>query len=105
MEDEQQELMTAVWHSVKLISEAEASRQGKVVTPAFVASLAETVYRQLVEIMATDLEAFARHSRRSVISMEDVKLCARRNDSLYEIISEEAKNMSDSVSSKRKKKQ
>ncbi|KAG1254035.1 hypothetical protein G6F68_011051 [Rhizopus microsporus] len=48
--------------------------------------------------MAQDLESFAKHGRRSVISMEDVKLCARRNDTLYETISELAKDITEETS-------
>ncbi|KAI9016548.1 hypothetical protein CLU79DRAFT_763220 [Phycomyces nitens] len=40
--------------------------------------------------MGLDLEAFARHAKRSTISIDDVKLCARRNTGLYDLVSEKA---------------
>ncbi|KAG2225422.1 hypothetical protein INT45_010058, partial [Circinella minor] len=78
-------LQTAIWEAVNQIAQQEAAKIGKTVSTEFVASLADIVYSQ-AETMATDLEAFARHGKRSTISMEDVKLCARRNDGLVSII-------------------
>ncbi|KAI9360906.1 kinetochore component CENP-S-domain-containing protein, partial [Pilaira anomala] len=92
--DDSQKLMAAVWQSVKTIVEEEAIKLGKEVTPAFTSSLAEVVYSQM-GIMAADLEAFANHGKRTGISMEDVKLCARRNESMLEILSDTAKEIMD----------
>lgn len=55
--------------------------------------------------MAQDLEAFAKHAKRTVVSMEDVKLCARKNDTLHDAISELANTIAEEASSKRKKRQ
>ncbi|KAI8095904.1 kinetochore component CENP-S [Thamnidium elegans] len=90
--DNSQKLMAAVWQSVRTIVEEEANKLGKEVSPTFTSSLAEVVYSQM-GIMATDLEAFASHGKRAGISMEDVKLCARRNDSLHELLREAAKEL------------
>ncbi|ORY93417.1 kinetochore component CENP-S-domain-containing protein [Syncephalastrum racemosum] len=78
---QEQELKVAVWHTVERIAKAEAQKSGKQVTPDFVASLSNVVFEQ-ISTMALDLEAFAKHAKRSTISMEDVKMCARRNDDL-----------------------
>ncbi|KAI8087691.1 kinetochore component CENP-S-domain-containing protein [Gilbertella persicaria] len=102
-DDQKQQLLTAIWYSVNEIAKHEAQSLGKEVSEAFVASLAEIVLEQM-QTMAMDLEAFATHARRAVISMDDVKLCARRNDSLYAMISEAAKDIQEEASSKRKKK-
>ena len=42
------------------------------------AALANLVYKQ-TETLATDMELFAKHAKRTIIQVEDVKLCARRN--------------------------
>ncbi|GAA5815245.1 hypothetical protein MFLAVUS_008751 [Mucor flavus] len=90
--DDPQKLMAAVWQSVHTIVEEEANKLGKEASPAFISSLAEVVYSQM-GTMSADLEAFASHGKRGGISMEDVKLCARRNDSLHELLSEAAKEL------------
>ncbi|KAL1935412.1 hypothetical protein VTP01DRAFT_4552 [Rhizomucor pusillus] len=93
-EQEIQNLRTAIWYSVEQIAQHEADTIGKTLTQDFVASLADVVYKQ-IESMATDLEAFAKHnSKRSVINVEDVKLLARRNNSLHQLICETAEQIS-----------
>ncbi|KAI9319030.1 kinetochore component CENP-S-domain-containing protein [Dichotomocladium elegans] len=99
--DPQRALKTALWRAVDQIARAEgiykrktgfckrkdlkacptirtlffpAAAIGKSVSHDFVASLAHVVYSQ-AETMALDLEAFARHARRSTIAMDDVKVC------------------------------
>ncbi|OBZ87936.1 Centromere protein S [Choanephora cucurbitarum] len=101
-DDQKQELMTAVWYSVSEIAKQEALSQGKTLSDAYIASLAEIVFEQM-QIMANDLESFATHARRAVISMDDVKLCARRNDSLYNLLSKTAKDIQEEASNKRNK--
>ncbi|KAL7318678.1 hypothetical protein PS15m_001892 [Mucor circinelloides] len=101
---QQQKLQTAVWHQVNEIVKDQVSRHlRKDVSEAFVASLAEVVMTQM-QTMATDLEAFAGHGKRAVISMEDVKLCSRRNDSLYQLISDAAKDIAGESSGRKHKK-
>uniref|UniRef100_A0A3Q2V251 Centromere protein S n=1 Tax=Haplochromis burtoni TaxID=8153 RepID=A0A3Q2V251_HAPBU len=46
-----------------------------------IAAIAETTFRQC-DIFAKDLEAFARHAKRSTVSVDDVKLVARRSTAL-----------------------
>lgn len=47
---------------------------------------AKSIIAQLISgyvaLLATDLEAFAHHGKRSTVSTDDVRLCARRNPSL-----------------------
>ncbi|KAI8971557.1 kinetochore component CENP-S-domain-containing protein [Mycotypha africana] len=98
-----QQLLIALWQSVKAIAKEEANSLNKDVSDAFTAALTETLFDQ-IQTMAIDLEAFASHnSRRAVINMEDVKLCARRNESLYQIISERAKEMAEEATNKRRR--
>ncbi|KAG2212801.1 hypothetical protein INT46_002129 [Mucor plumbeus] len=98
----QQKLQTAVWHQVNEIAKEQAAYLRKDVSEAFVASLTEILMSQM-QTMATDLEAFATHGKRAVISMEDVKLCSRRNDSLQQLISEASKEISQESNSKKSK--
>ncbi|KAI7901818.1 kinetochore component CENP-S-domain-containing protein [Cokeromyces recurvatus] len=102
-QEQKKQLLFAVWNSVNKITKQEAHALGKEVSENFVTSLAEVVFDQM-QTMAIDLEAFAGHSKRSVISMEDVKLCARRNDSLHQLISETAKDITEEINSRRKRK-
>ncbi|CAH8588415.1 unnamed protein product [Dicrocoelium dendriticum] len=50
----------------------------------------ETLFRYY-EVLATDLEAFAKHGRRTVINVEDVLLFVRRNPQLVKILKESYK--------------
>ncbi|KAL8283642.1 hypothetical protein RQP46_005437 [Phenoliferia psychrophenolica] len=68
------------------------SRQVALGIPAsehFVGALAELVFSQAISL-GKDLESFAKHANRLTIGVEDVKLVARRNTSLYELLSSEA---------------
>ena len=60
-------------------------RLSKAVDPRFLSSLHQLL-QQVVEYMAVDLRAFARHARRTQVNVDDVLLCARRNDSLEELL-------------------
>ncbi|CAO3642765.1 unnamed protein product [Cunninghamella echinulata] len=46
------------------------------------------------KITGLDVEAFTKHAHRSTISMDDVLLCARRNDDLYDILTEKSNEIS-----------
>lgn len=61
-------------------------------TKNVIATLSEITSKQL-ETYSTDLEAFANHARRAVISTDDVKLLVRRNPKLAEHIKEMAGNL------------
>ncbi|XP_028613837.1 centromere protein S-like [Grammomys surdaster] len=52
-----------------------------------IAAISEVTFRQC-ENFAKDLEMFARHAKRSTITTEDVKLLARRSNSLLKYITE-----------------
>ncbi|CAO3598880.1 unnamed protein product [Absidia cylindrospora] len=58
----------------------------------FIAALASVVFNHMVSF-GLDVEAFAGHCRRTVINSDDVLLCARRNESLKEILSSALQNM------------
>ncbi|KAJ2543186.1 hypothetical protein GGF49_002269 [Coemansia sp. RSA 1853] len=47
-------------------------------SPAFVDALSQ-VAAGVAETLGRDLGAFARHAKRAKVSVDDVRLCARRN--------------------------
>ncbi|XP_060529280.1 centromere protein S-like [Cylas formicarius] len=51
--------------------------------------IAEMVYKKLC-LYAEDLEAFQKHARRSQVTVDDVKLLVRRNDSLADFVQRKA---------------
>ncbi|CAO3696610.1 unnamed protein product [Rhizopus stolonifer] len=102
--DEDNELLSALLYNVREIVTAEARALGKEASPDFTLSITDVLTSQ-IKLMAQDLEAFAKHAKRTVVSMEDVKLCARKNDMLHDAISELANTIVEEASSKRKKKQ
>ncbi len=54
-----------------------------------VAILTETTFKQS-ELLSSDLELFAKHAKRTTVSMEDVRLCSRRNSFLSKHITSQA---------------
>lgn len=69
-----------------------------------VAAIAEITFRQC-ENFARDLEMFARHAKRSTVNSEDVKLLARRSNSLLKYITQKSEELtSNNMEQKEKKK-
>ncbi|KAJ1344661.1 hypothetical protein BSLG_000184 [Batrachochytrium salamandrivorans] len=70
----------------KAVSELIATHHPTVPpTPEFVYAVSELVVK-FAGLMGSDLESFSRHGKRTVVSAEDVKLFARRNPRLLEMI-------------------
>lgn len=67
-----------------------------------VAAIAETTFRQC-DIFAKDLEAFARHAKRSTVSAEDVKLLARRSTALSNHIQNKSEELAQEQRDSKKK--
>ncbi|KAM9361636.1 centromere protein S [Symphorus nematophorus] len=74
-------LKAAVHYTVGLICQKIGEDHRREFSRRAIAAIAETAFRQC-DIFAKDLEAFARHAKRSTVSMEDVKLVARRSTAL-----------------------
>lgn len=64
----------------KICEDCEADLEIKY-TPQFIASVSETIFR-CSERMAIDLEAFAKHGKRTTINSDDVLLLARKTKNL-----------------------
>ncbi|XP_031700229.1 centromere protein S [Anarrhichthys ocellatus] len=81
-EDEtRQRLKAAVHYAVGRMCQRMREDHRRDFSRQVVAAIAETTFRQC-DIFAKDLEAFARHAKRSTVSSEDVKLVARRSTAL-----------------------
>ncbi|KAB7497443.1 Centromere protein S, partial [Armadillidium nasatum] len=96
-----QAVKAALHLTVGQISKSVGNEFGLTFSKPAVATLAELINRQ-IEVYAIDLEAFAKHARRSLIGVDDVKLLARRNRSLTEV---EASGSSVPRKAKRRKKE
>uniref|UniRef100_A0A0P6J570 Centromere protein S n=1 Tax=Heterocephalus glaber TaxID=10181 RepID=A0A0P6J570_HETGA len=78
----QQRLKAAVHYTVGcLCQEVEADKEVQF-SKQTIAAISEMTFQQC-ENFARDLEMFARHAKRSTINTEDVKLLARRSNSLH----------------------
>ncbi|KAL6081992.1 hypothetical protein STEG23_002246 [Scotinomys teguina] len=82
-----QRLKAAVHYTVGCLCEEVASDKQVQFSKQTIAAISEVTFRQC-ENFAKDLEMFARHAKRSTITTEDVKLLARRSNSLLKYITE-----------------
>ncbi|XP_074501178.1 centromere protein S [Sebastes fasciatus] len=104
----QQRLKAAVHYTVGRLCVKMGEDQRRPFSRQVVAAIAETTFRQC-DIFAKDLEAFARHAKRSTVSSEDVKLVARRSTALSiyiqnksEELNQEQRDLKKKSSGKRK---
>lgn len=61
-------------------------------TKEFIATLTETAFKEC-EALSTDLELFAKHAKRTTVSIDDVKLFCRRNPDLLQLISKKSEQL------------
>ncbi|XP_078104863.1 centromere protein S [Sander vitreus] len=80
-DETQQRLKAAVHYTVGRLCQRMGEDHRREFSRQVIAAIAETAFRQC-DIFAKDLEAFARHAKRSTVSSEDVKLVARRSTAL-----------------------
>ncbi|XP_073513379.1 centromere protein S-like isoform X2 [Phyllobates terribilis] len=80
------QLRAAVHYTVGGLCQEIAEEKQVAFSKQAVAAISEITFRQC-ETFAKDLEIFARHGKRSTISMDDVKLLCRRSRSLLNHIS------------------
>ncbi|XP_062046404.1 centromere protein S isoform X2 [Lepus europaeus] len=88
----QQRLRAAVHYTVAGLCQEVASDKEMPFSKQSIAAISEVTFRQC-ENFAKDLEMFARHARRSTINTEDVKLLARRSNSLLKYITEKSEEI------------
>ncbi|XP_066547190.1 centromere protein S [Amia ocellicauda] len=87
-----QKLKAAVHYTVgQLCKEVEEENQVHF-SKQVIAAIAETTFRQC-DIFAKDLEAFARHAKRTTVNTEDVKLAARRSKALSSYITKKSEEL------------
>lgn len=98
-------LKAALWFAVGKIVDEESIKQNCNATPQYIGALTEMVWAQIgqslpccifsflarpmltrPESVATDLESFSRHARRTTVHTEDVVLLARKNPDLLDIV-------------------
>lgn len=77
----------ALHYAIHALQSTSPHTQEVHVSPAYTAGLTELVYTKLVAY-GRDMEAFAKHAKRAVVSVEDVKLCVRRQEPLVEGLQE-----------------
>ncbi|XP_017263897.1 centromere protein S [Kryptolebias marmoratus] len=103
-DETQQRLKAAVHYTVGRLCQKVGEKQRREFSRQVVAAIAETTFRQC-EIFAKDLEAFARHAKRSTVSTEDVKLAARRSTALSVYIQNKSEELAQEKELKKKREQ
>ncbi|NP_001191857.1 centromere protein S [Callithrix jacchus] len=88
----QQRLKAAVHYTVGCLCEEVALDKEMQFSKQTIAAISELTFRQC-ENFAKDLEMFARHARRTTINTEDVKLLARRSNSLLKYITDKSEEI------------
>ncbi|XP_005109635.1 centromere protein S [Aplysia californica] len=77
----EQRLKAATYYSIKQISKEVEEDMEVSFNPQILALLNESLHRQ-TESWAIDLENFAKHAKRTDVNLADVRLLARRNNTL-----------------------
>jgi len=87
--DTKQKLKAAIHYFLGKIAEKELGEtrlEGiENISKQTVAVLTEFIY-DYAENLGSDLESFAKHAKRTTVSQEDVKLCARKNEALQQSV-------------------
>ncbi|XP_072773328.1 centromere protein S isoform X1 [Taeniopygia guttata] len=79
-----QRLKAAVHYTVGCLCQEVEEDKDVQFSKQTIAAISEITFRQC-EIFAKDLEMFARHAKRTTVTTEDVKLLARRSNSLAKV--------------------
>ncbi|KAM4588085.1 centromere protein S [Odontesthes bonariensis] len=109
-DETRQRLKAAIHYTVGHLCQRIGEDHKREFSRQVVAAIAETTFRQC-DVFAKDLEAFARHAKRSMVSADDVKLVARRSTALSiyiqnksEELAQEHKDLKKKSTGKRKSK-
>ncbi|XP_014840048.1 PREDICTED: centromere protein S-like [Poecilia mexicana] len=101
-EETRQRLKAAVHYTVGRLCQKIGEEHRREFSRQTIAAIAETTFREC-DIFAQDLEAFARHAKRSTVSAEDVKLLARRSSALSNHIQNKSEELAQEQRDSRKK--
>ncbi|XP_054878620.1 centromere protein S [Poeciliopsis prolifica] len=101
-EETRQRLKAAVHYTVGRLCRKIGEEHRTEFSRQTIAAIAETTFREC-DIFAKDLEAFARHAKRSTVSAEDVKLLARRSSALFNHIQNKSEELAQEQRDSRKK--
>ncbi|XP_031157400.1 centromere protein S [Sander lucioperca] len=101
-DETQQRLKAAVHYTVGRLCQRMGEDHRREFSRQVIAAIAETAFRQC-DIFAKDLEAFARHAKRSTVSSEDVKLVARRSTALSIYIQNKSEELNEEQRDLKKK--
>ena len=96
-------LRSALFYNLGKMVELETKKENKTFTKEYLACLNEVVCQQMSSF-ASDVEMFSKHGKRTNVNMDDVKLIARKNESLLKSLNEHAKVISDSKGKGKKRK-
>ncbi|KAI1231558.1 hypothetical protein IHE44_0008013 [Lamprotornis superbus] len=97
-------LKAAVHYTVGCLCEEVEEDKDVQFSKQSIAAISDITFRQC-EIFAKDLEMFARHAKRTTVTTEDVKLLARRSNSLLKYITQKSEELaSNNMEQKEKKK-
>lgn len=92
----------SVHYSVAKICEAEGAEAGFTVTRETVAVLTELALRYS-KTLAQDLEAFAKHARRTKVTVDDVVLCARKDERLLGALREYEERLAEELQASKRR--
>ncbi|XP_013782602.1 centromere protein S-like [Limulus polyphemus] len=98
-----QHLKAAVHYTVAKICEETGEEKHQTFSRQSIATISELTYRQIGSF-AEDLELFARHAKRSMVGIDDVKLLVRKSLPLANHITQLAETLSSGTEEKKKKK-
>ncbi|XP_039419741.1 centromere protein S [Corvus cornix cornix] len=104
-----QRLKAAVHYTVGCLCQEVEEDKDVQFSKQSIAAIAEITFGQcgtaaLPEIFAKDLEMFARHAKRTTVNTEDVKLLARRSNSLLKYITQKSEELASSNMEQKEKK-
>jgi len=80
-ESHDQKLKVSLHYTVGKMCEEQAANIQVNFNKQMIGTINEFVWKQL-KLITKDLEAFAKHGKRSTVNIEDVKLLVRRNEDL-----------------------
>ncbi|VUZ44636.1 unnamed protein product, partial [Hymenolepis diminuta] len=85
LSDVKSEHLATLYHECTIRAKEISERSAVIIPDEITSFVTETSFR-FCQMLATDIESFARHAKRSTINMDDVLLFARRNPLLVKFL-------------------